>query len=465
MSRKLLIAMSFIALNLGGYSAAAQANIWKVWLPGDRPIKSIAFVPAQSALIIGGENYIMRDQLSAPFGLGHAVRNESRKSGCGVFTHHGLLANGQLASLNAQGITLRAIPTEKQAFAELKPQSLYLRTTTLIGPSGEGIVIEPLALATNNSNSMFILGLDANDPDNKEADIKTYRVWELFKDNIDRWHATPLATSVGRTAPIIISTTRQSIVLLRHPSDPYSVSDAGKQRVEIRSFNPSSDANIKPFTLKDVTGAGIDQDGTILLSDPVNARVWRLSIDGETLTAVAGSSRVADERQTDPLSFKLNPGSIATAPYDGGFFVADQFDVYFVGPNDDFETELAAFVTEIEGLAEESRFCEAHDKMVRLLQLGREGYDMPRTRANLAILAISNRLGETGLDRVLNCPCKTIGIHQSGSKCVEESNGLTAQPVPFSTDEKSTTTVREEVVKPSFAKRLFAWCNSHVRPA
>lgn len=389
---------------------SSLANVWlafptgnELWKEGARA-NGIALAPDQRSLVVSWANRIARLEFAVRPVSSTEFSKYRNDSSLDVGTHGiGVLANNQIVTLTGSVIQLDGL-YGPGLFYNLPHSDIDTNKTSFIGPINDTIWITPLSLAFNDSESIFVASMrraaaqqDAKEKEEVSDQSTKYCVWELWRDAINRWHATPLA--FGSVRPKLVSTRTNSIVLLEDPQNKYELSSEGKQKLDLQPFAPVFSNGAMPFDRNAMVGVAQEVDRSVVISESTNQRVWKLAFDGRSSVPLAGADTSRDKRQKNPLAFNLNAGPIATAP-GGGFFVVDGSDIRFVGPNDTFEKRLASLVTEAEEFATTGAFEEAHARTAELQKL-QQRTGMRGTRATIALTTLRDRLGQEGFNRVM----------------------------------------------------------------
>lgn len=365
-------------------------------------------MPQSHRLIIGKPRGLKWADLSRPIihpfvlslygGSNHYYANELSGTLEG-FKNLATFGNGDIATLS--GSTVYVWREQENSWCSLNARKTihFGNGSSIIDAAGDDIRIAPLSIATSADNTILISGFQINDAQNPDANAPNkYKVWELWQDAVDQWRATALAT--GSRQAILLSSKTQPNLLVHDPADPYQLLPEGKGKLAFFAFAPTLPSDVAPFNFANISAIDRDHDGTILLGENVNRRVWRLGVDGKTLTQLAGHAGPRDERKTNPLEFALSPSSVAAAP-GGAFFVVDDPNIHFVGPNDSLETELSVLVSEAEEFARKGDFSQAATRLAKLQALWNgETVGMRQLRARIAHETLKTRIAETGFKRI-----------------------------------------------------------------
>lgn len=376
----------------------ARADVWPVHT-ANAPITSLALSGDLKTLLFGVPNEVKHIDLNSPFLLEWSAGKLSLASPdrrlpiTTVASHsqgmHVLLAKGVIRIQADQPIYSHGARISEQHDINL--------AKGIAGPNQENLEIAVSSLATNGENRIFVGGsvvsaedLNFDAPRNPNLP-KQYGVWELWRDPIETtvWRVMPLAT--GSKRPMLLSSKSGKVVLVDDPCAPFQILPGGEEALAAQLFRPVFPAAITPFGLDKVTAATVEADGTVLLSESTNQKVWRLAKDGIGLFQLPIDQLLADKRENSSVVFNLAPGAIAAAP-DGGFFMSIGATIYFSAPNDELENKLTKLISEIERLTGTNHASAIELRLEELSELAMNSNGMTKVRAIIARQTLKSRL-------------------------------------------------------------------------
>lgn len=417
--RRVGILLVTVSIWVASFESSAHANIWFVDSSPDT--RSLAYMPASQRLIIGSSGGLsgvaLIDSLNhdisvwrLPLYLNLSVND--RTGQLGELKSLATFASGEIVTLLGSTVY---VWKDNGVYAQvLYSIPLGLRNR-VIDSTGADVRIAPLSIVTNGDH-ILISGYQINDLQNRDSSApKKYSVWELWYDGVDECRVTTLAT--GPAEPILLSANSSQPNLLVHQSEhTFQLQPEAKGKLSLVAFAPTIPTDVAAFEFANITSMDRFDDGTILLTENVNNRVWRLGVDAKTLTALAGCAGARDTRKTNPLEFVLAPSAVAAAS-DGAFFVFDGPNIRFVGPNDQLEDQLSVLFFEADGFARSFDYAQGSERLVKLQALCGDGSGgMRQVRARIALNALKRSIGQVGYDRLTNAAKERLKAQEQAAQ-------------------------------------------------
>lgn len=379
-----------------------HASVWRVNfdLPGATEIRSLAFDPSGPALIVSADG-ISRlhpdgtsESLFSPLKGSKTVRVTKGDGKIEYLkgykpTYLAPTINGDFFGASGSLWESRVIAHHSGSNPKAIPEAVVGMGHEILTRKGtpnetKWWFFNPSSVAVNGRGVVFF---------SAGEDVKGHiSVYELHhKDALGDWHATRIGTAKGK--PRLISTSHEKIAMFVNELCDFVADPVAGSRINLVVLPAQLSDSVKRLIGEDMSSVRTaqDDDNATFISDPVNQVVWRLSADGKTLNQLVNN-------ESPFLTRKFVSGPIALAS--GGVFVANTPAIRFIGPDDEFETQLTNLVSDAEKLARKGLTDAANAKIQTLEDLIRTSTGMPQWRARMAWATLWERLGPKAAEQL-----------------------------------------------------------------